>query len=140
MICGNDIIVFANDWSGDPLSKKHIVQRFAKRNRVLWVNSLGNRNPTASMRDLRRAAAAGLPVVSSPLPEALKYSNMLRIAGTPAEFLRPIDDCLHQGTCGPRMPVSRLMDNESWDRRVEELSEQIEALSRGDGWIARSVA
>jgi hypothetical protein len=32
------------------------------------------------------------------------------------------------------------MDNESWDRKVEELSEQIEALSRGDGWIARSVA
>jgi hypothetical protein len=38
------------------------------------------------------------------------------------------------------MPVSRLMDNESWDRKVEELSEQIEALSRADGWIARSVA
>jgi hypothetical protein len=40
LIEGNDIIVFANDWDGDPLSKKHIVRRRAQRNRVLWVNSL----------------------------------------------------------------------------------------------------
>jgi glycosyltransferase involved in cell wall biosynthesis len=55
MIQGNDIICFANDWDGDPLSKKHIILRFARENRVLWVNSTGNRNPTASVRDLRRA-------------------------------------------------------------------------------------
>ena len=55
MIEGNDIICFSNDWDGDPLSKKHIVLRLAKKNRVLWVNSTGNRNPTASVRDLRRA-------------------------------------------------------------------------------------
>lgn len=70
----------------------------------------------------------------------MKSGRMLRIAGTPAEFLRQPDDCLLRVNCGPRLPVSRLMDNESWDRKVEELSEQIEALSRGDGWIARSVA
>lgn len=54
MIEGQDIICFANDWDGDPLSKKHIMQRLARRNRVLWVNSLGNRNPTASARDFKR--------------------------------------------------------------------------------------
>lgn len=55
MIEGNDIICFSNDWDGDPLSKKHIVLRLAQKNRVLWVNSTGNRNPTATVRDLRRA-------------------------------------------------------------------------------------
>jgi len=55
MIEGNDIIYFSNDWDGDPLSKKHIALRLAQKNRVLWVNSTGNRNPTASVRDLRRA-------------------------------------------------------------------------------------
>jgi len=55
MIEGNDIICFSNDWDGDPLSKKHIVLRLAEKNRVLWVNSTGNRNPTATVRDLRRA-------------------------------------------------------------------------------------
>jgi glycosyltransferase involved in cell wall biosynthesis len=55
MIEGHDIICFSNDWDSDPLSKKHIMQRLAKRNRVLWINSIGNRNPTASARDLKRA-------------------------------------------------------------------------------------
>jgi glycosyltransferase involved in cell wall biosynthesis len=55
MIEGNDIICFCNDWDGDPLSKKQIVTRLAKRNRILWVNSTGNRNPTASVHDMRRA-------------------------------------------------------------------------------------
>jgi glycosyltransferase involved in cell wall biosynthesis len=55
MLEGNDIICFANDWEGDPLSKKHIALRLAQKNRVLWVNSTGIRNPTASVRDLRRA-------------------------------------------------------------------------------------
>ncbi len=55
MLEGNDIICFANDWDGDPLSKKHIALRLARKNRVLWVNSTGNRNPTASVRDVRRA-------------------------------------------------------------------------------------
>jgi glycosyltransferase involved in cell wall biosynthesis len=51
---GQDIICFSNDWDGDPLSKKHIMQRLAKRNRILWVNSIGNRNPTASVYDFKR--------------------------------------------------------------------------------------
>jgi glycosyltransferase involved in cell wall biosynthesis len=63
---GRDIVCFANDWSGDPLSKKHVMQRLARRNRVLWVNSLGNRAPRANAHDLGRIAgklrrfAAGL--------------------------------------------------------------------------------
>jgi glycosyltransferase involved in cell wall biosynthesis len=52
---GRDIVCFANDWWGDPLSKKHIMRRLARRNRVLWVNSLGNRAPRASAHDLGRA-------------------------------------------------------------------------------------
>jgi hypothetical protein len=56
MIEGCDIICFANDWESDPLSKKHVMQRLGRKNRILWVNSIGNRNPTASVRDLRRAA------------------------------------------------------------------------------------
>src|SRR5262245_34305995 len=51
---GRDIVCFANDWAGDPLSKKHVMRRLARRNRVLWVNSLGNRAPRASAHDLRR--------------------------------------------------------------------------------------
>jgi glycosyltransferase involved in cell wall biosynthesis len=56
MIEGYDIICFCNDWDGDPLSKKHIMQRLARGNRILWVNSIGNRNPTVSVKDARRVA------------------------------------------------------------------------------------
>ncbi len=55
MIEGQDIVCFCNDWAGDPLSKKQIVTRLARKNRILWVNSTGNRNPTASARDVGRA-------------------------------------------------------------------------------------
>src|SRR6476620_7995266 len=54
MIEGKDIICFSNDWDSDPLSKKHIMVRLAKRNRVLWINSIGLRNPTATASDLKR--------------------------------------------------------------------------------------
>ncbi len=56
MLQGHDIICFSNDWDADPLSKKHIMTRLAARNRILWVNSIGNRNPTASVRDCKRIA------------------------------------------------------------------------------------
>src|ERR1700760_1832878 len=55
-VAGHDIVCFANDWSGDPLSKKHVMTRLARHNRVLWVNSLGNRAPRATTRDLGRIA------------------------------------------------------------------------------------
>ncbi len=53
---GRDIVCFSNDWDGDPLSKTHIMRVLARDNRVLWVNSLGNRAPHATRQDARRAA------------------------------------------------------------------------------------
>jgi len=55
VIEGYDIVCFSGDWDGDPLSKRHIMRRLARKNRILWVNSIGNRTPTASARDVRRA-------------------------------------------------------------------------------------
>src|SRR5689334_6343663 len=51
---GRDLIVFSNDWDGDPLSKTHIMRILAGDNRVLWVNSIGNRAPKANVHDARR--------------------------------------------------------------------------------------
>ncbi len=52
----HEIVCFANDWTGDPLSKTHLMRIAARDRRVLWVDSLGNRAPTASARDVRRMA------------------------------------------------------------------------------------
>jgi glycosyltransferase involved in cell wall biosynthesis len=54
MLEGASIICVSQDWEGDPTSKKHIMRILATKNRVLWVNSIGMRRPTASGRDLRR--------------------------------------------------------------------------------------
>ena len=51
LLSGRDIICFSNDWNQDPLSKHHIMSRLAKQNRVLWINSIGLRNPTATRMD-----------------------------------------------------------------------------------------
>jgi glycosyltransferase involved in cell wall biosynthesis len=54
MIQPSDIICFANDWESDPLSKKQIMLRLARRHRVLWINSINNRRPRFASKDLRR--------------------------------------------------------------------------------------
>ncbi len=50
----SDIICFANDWSSDPLSKKQIMLRLARKHRVLWINSINNRRPRLARKDFRR--------------------------------------------------------------------------------------
>ncbi len=49
------MICFANDWYADPLSKKHLMLRFARKRRILWVNSVNNRQPRMASKDFRRA-------------------------------------------------------------------------------------
>lgn len=51
---GRDLVVFSNDWDGDPLSKTHIMRILARDNRILWVNSIGNRAPKANAHDAKR--------------------------------------------------------------------------------------
>jgi hypothetical protein len=72
-LSGRDIVCFSNDWDGDPLSKTHLMRILARENRVLWVNSLGNRAPRATRYDAARIArklrdaARGLRQVESGL-------------------------------------------------------------------------
>jgi glycosyltransferase involved in cell wall biosynthesis len=61
-----DILCFSHDWSGDPLSKTHLMRLLARDNRILWVNSIGYRTPSPTRADVRRAfrklAAAARPI------------------------------------------------------------------------------
>jgi glycosyltransferase involved in cell wall biosynthesis len=51
---GRDILCFSHDWTGDPLSKTHLMRVLAKDNRILWINAIANRMPTASSKDVSR--------------------------------------------------------------------------------------
>lgn len=63
---GRDILCFSHDWNGYPLSKTHLMRLLATDNRILWVNSIGYRMPSASRQDISRALrklkAAATPI------------------------------------------------------------------------------
>ncbi len=54
VLCGRDILCFSHDWTGDPLSKTHLMRVLSKDNRILWINAIANRMPTASSKDMKR--------------------------------------------------------------------------------------
>ncbi len=53
-LSGRDIICFSHDWTGDPLSKTHLMRVLSRENRILWINAIANRMPTTSTKDLSR--------------------------------------------------------------------------------------
>ncbi len=57
MLEGENIVCFAKDWSEDPTSNNHVMRLLARKNNVLWLNSIGLRKPKLSDRgDLRKMA------------------------------------------------------------------------------------
>jgi glycosyltransferase involved in cell wall biosynthesis len=93
---GRDIVCFSHDWSGDPLSKTHLMRLLARDNRILWVNSIGYRAPTASKADLGRAfrklAAATLPVHE--VEPNIFVLNPLAIPAYGRSWVRTLNQCL----------------------------------------------
>ncbi len=47
-----DIVVFGEDFGGLPSSTQHIVKRLATSHRILWVNSIGLRQPRLTAKDM----------------------------------------------------------------------------------------
>lgn len=87
MLSGHNIICFSCDWHQDPLSKHHIMSRLAEHNKVLWINSIGMRKPTATVKDFSKiinkikSISKGLQHIDQGLyvytPMVLPYNNIL---------------------------------------------------------------
>jgi glycosyltransferase involved in cell wall biosynthesis len=75
---------------------------------------------------LREYLAAGLPVVSTPLPEVARYWPLVRLAEGPAAFGAALDELFAQGR-SPDADRARVlaMESESWEARVEEMERLI---------------
>jgi glycosyltransferase involved in cell wall biosynthesis len=80
---GRDLLCFGHDWSGDPLSKTHVIRILARENRVLWINSIGYRTPTVSARDFRRAFGK-LKAFTTPVMEVENNIFVLNPIAIPA--------------------------------------------------------
>lgn len=79
---GRDILCFSHDWSGDPLSKTHLMRILARDNRILWINSIGYRAPTVSKADFGRAFNK-LMMVATPVKEVEKNIFVLNPLAIP---------------------------------------------------------
>ena len=71
---------------------------------------------------IREYLAAGLPVVSTPIPE-VEVLSWCRIGRTHEEFLRQLDEALPQP--GPREEISESVRAETWDARLQDIERHI---------------
>jgi hypothetical protein len=70
--------------------------------------------------------AAGIPVASIDMPHVRPFASHIQIAPTPADFVRAVRDAL--ADTDPKRTEERLQiaTRETWEARVEQLSEIIE--------------
>jgi glycosyltransferase involved in cell wall biosynthesis len=75
---------------------------------------------------LKEYLAAGLPVISARLPEVEAYKDVVEFAGTAEELVSAVEKLLARDRTRIKYELSRRVANESWDAKVEEISEIIE--------------
>jgi glycosyltransferase involved in cell wall biosynthesis len=75
---------------------------------------------------LREYLAAGLPVVSSDLPEVRKYAGLARLAEGADGFVGAIEATLAEDGQAARSARVAAMARESWEARVEQISDLID--------------
>jgi glycosyltransferase involved in cell wall biosynthesis len=79
---------------------------------------------------LREYLSAGLPVVSTPVPEVVRYSHMCRIAATPDDFVAALDASLAEATPAARRARSDAMAQETWAARVADVARTIAEIAQ----------
>lgn len=50
----HDLIVFGEDWGGLPSSTQHLIKQLSYNRQIIWVNSIGLRQPKCSIHDIKR--------------------------------------------------------------------------------------
>lgn len=79
---------------------------------------------------LREYLSAGLPVVSTHLPECAAYPEWCRVADTREEFLAACERALDEGSPEARRARSERMRAESWENKVRQLGDHILRVQR----------
>lgn len=108
-----DFLVFSDDWGEHPSSCQHIFRHIAKDHRVLWVNTIGMRNPTLSWADARKVF--------------IKVSKMLRRKGKAASATieANITVCQPFMLPGCRFRAVKAFNARSVTRKVSELIDSL---------------
>jgi glycosyltransferase involved in cell wall biosynthesis len=76
---------------------------------------------------LREYLAAGLPVVSTPMPEVQQYDHLIRISDSVDSFVAAIEASLADGP-EARLTRSQAMESESWPQKVKTICDALERV------------
>ncbi|WP_299016400.1 glycosyltransferase [uncultured Photobacterium sp.] len=76
-----EFLVFGEDWGRHPSSTQHILTTQFKNYDVIWINSIGLRQPTFSWRDLKR--------ISEKIQASIKPPSDKAFTSLPAHSLKP---------------------------------------------------
>jgi hypothetical protein len=79
---------------------------------------------------LREYLSAGLPVVSTALPEVTYYSDLCIVARSYEEFERGVTEALRADSPEHRRRRSDAMRTETWERKVAELGNRVMRVRR----------
>lgn len=82
---------------------------------IPFVNSELTRN--SNPLKLKEYLAAGRSVVSTPIPEVVEFSNIIKIAAGKEAFVLAVEECLRSDSDEQRLKRSKLMNQETWDQR-----------------------
>jgi len=74
---------------------------------------------------MKEYLAAGLPVVSTPLPEVRLYSHLVELAEDAQAFAAAVESCLARGA-EARGERSRAMASETWPEKVNLIGTRLE--------------
>jgi glycosyltransferase involved in cell wall biosynthesis len=124
---GRDIVCFSHDWTGDPLSRNHLMRALARENRILWVNSIGCRTPTFSRADLGRAFKK-LLAATRPLSEVEPNIFVFNPLAIPLHG-RPLIGALNRWLL--RLQLHRAMQRLNFRRPISWISNPAAAILAG---------
>jgi glycosyltransferase involved in cell wall biosynthesis len=79
---------------------------------------------------LREYLSAGVPVVSTPVPEVTRFREHCRIAATRGEFVDAIEAALKDGGAMARRVRSDSMKDETWSARVVAVMRTVDEISQ----------
>ncbi|MGX9520018.1 glycosyltransferase family 1 protein [Vibrio mediterranei] len=117
-----DLIVFGEDYGALPSSTQHLVKRLASQRKVLWINSIGLRQPKFTKHDavralnklLRRDKSKQLKLESEPVPETITIVNLMTIPAPRSTWSRKLAAALMESQLVPVIKRLKLNNPIIW--------------------------
>lgn len=72
-----DWIVFGDDWGAHPSTAQHLALNFPKEDRVIWIDSIGMRQPSFSVADIHRFTSKAMRMFKKSGSEDSIYNGTL---------------------------------------------------------------